>query len=378
MEKTENKLAVYTICKNELKFVAKWLNSMKEADYMVVLDTGSTDGTYEELLRRKQDYPNLIVRRKVIDPWRFDVARNENLKDIPEDANILFEVDMDEIVRPGFAQAIKSKWIEGTHERGEYLYAWSHTSEGKPARVFWYNKIHSRNWEWKAPVHEYLVRKGTSNADYTREVAIIFSENEVYKEHFPDYTKSRSSYSKLLEQRVNEDPNDISGLIYYIHDCSYSKNYSLAITKIEDLMSKRINSLDSNMISNLLTHKARCLQECGRREEADKCYREAIEKAPYYRTAYFEYARFLIDGGYHNVALDILEQAKEKTVRQYSWIEDDTCWTYGYYDLKCLALYWSGRKEESLKYAVKAWLEDKGNERLKENITAVLNNLDIS
>ena len=43
------KVCVYAICKNEMKFLDKWLNSMSEADCVVVLDTGSTDGSYEFL-----------------------------------------------------------------------------------------------------------------------------------------------------------------------------------------------------------------------------------------------------------------------------------------------------------------------------------------
>ena len=42
---TQNKICVYAICKNESKFVKQWLDSMSEADYIVVLDTGSTDNT---------------------------------------------------------------------------------------------------------------------------------------------------------------------------------------------------------------------------------------------------------------------------------------------------------------------------------------------
>ena len=30
------KICVYAICKNELKFVDKWLENMSEADYIVV------------------------------------------------------------------------------------------------------------------------------------------------------------------------------------------------------------------------------------------------------------------------------------------------------------------------------------------------------
>ena len=39
------KIVVYAICKNEEAFVERWMDSMAEADEIVVLDTGSTDGT---------------------------------------------------------------------------------------------------------------------------------------------------------------------------------------------------------------------------------------------------------------------------------------------------------------------------------------------
>ena len=40
------KLCVYAICKNEIKFLDRWMDSiLNEADYIAVLDTGSTDGT---------------------------------------------------------------------------------------------------------------------------------------------------------------------------------------------------------------------------------------------------------------------------------------------------------------------------------------------
>ena len=41
-------IVVYAICKNEEQFVDRWMDSMGEADRVVVLDTGSTDGTRSE------------------------------------------------------------------------------------------------------------------------------------------------------------------------------------------------------------------------------------------------------------------------------------------------------------------------------------------
>ena len=43
------KVCVYAIAKNEEKFVDRWINSMKEADEIYVLDTGSKDKTIKKL-----------------------------------------------------------------------------------------------------------------------------------------------------------------------------------------------------------------------------------------------------------------------------------------------------------------------------------------
>ena len=77
------KVAVYAICKNEEKFVKRWYESVKEADGIFVLDTGSTDNTAEEL---KKLGANVTIKK--IEPWRFDVARNESLNLVPEDYDI--------------------------------------------------------------------------------------------------------------------------------------------------------------------------------------------------------------------------------------------------------------------------------------------------
>jgi hypothetical protein len=105
----------------------------------------------------------LIVNQQIINPWRFDVARNESMKYIPKDCNILISTDLDEVLNSGWAQEIKDRWMDGVHERGVYLYTWSHLEDGTDGRIFQYDKIHSKNWIWKAPVHEYLynIKKNT-------------------------------------------------------------------------------------------------------------------------------------------------------------------------------------------------------------------------
>ena len=116
------KICVYAICKNESKWIDRWLNNMSEADYIVVLDTGSTDNSYEIL---KNDPRVTRVEQKIITPWRFDVARNESMKLVPEDTDIYVCTDFDEIFEPGWATVLQNNWTpEDT--RCYYTYAWSH------------------------------------------------------------------------------------------------------------------------------------------------------------------------------------------------------------------------------------------------------------
>ena len=42
------------------------------------------------------------IKQEEIKPWRFDVARNESMKLIPEDADILVCTDLDETLIPDF------------------------------------------------------------------------------------------------------------------------------------------------------------------------------------------------------------------------------------------------------------------------------------
>ncbi len=99
----KGKICVYAICKNESKFARRWMESMREADWVVVLDTGSSDGT-PDILREM----GAQVYEEVISPWRFDVARNRSLELAPEEADICVCTDLDEVFHPGWRQALEA------------------------------------------------------------------------------------------------------------------------------------------------------------------------------------------------------------------------------------------------------------------------------
>jgi glycosyltransferase involved in cell wall biosynthesis len=59
------KTAAYTILKNEKKFIEKWMYYAQPYDYRVLLDTGSTDGSWELLQEYAKKDPNLIIEQKI-------------------------------------------------------------------------------------------------------------------------------------------------------------------------------------------------------------------------------------------------------------------------------------------------------------------------
>ena len=132
------KVAVYAICKNESRFAERWMASMKEADAVYVLDTGSEDGS-PELLRSL----GARVSAAHIEPWRFDRARNVSLALVPEDTDICVCTDLDEVFHPGWRAALEAQWTEGTG-RACCRYTWSFQPDGSEGTVFWISKIHRR------------------------------------------------------------------------------------------------------------------------------------------------------------------------------------------------------------------------------------------
>ena len=131
------KICVYAIAKNEEQFVDRWMDSMREADWVCVLDTGSTDRTVEKLADR-----GAVVRQEAVSPWRFDAARNRSMELIPPDTDICVCTDLDEVFRPGWRKLLENAWEPGA-EQLRYTYIWSFGPRGTPGTTFLQEKIHA-------------------------------------------------------------------------------------------------------------------------------------------------------------------------------------------------------------------------------------------
>ncbi len=189
------KIAVYTIALNEEKFVERWYNSAKDADLLLIADTGSTDKTVQKARKL-----GIQVEEIKVEPWRFDVARNMNLAMIPEDFDICIQLDMDEILPEGWRTKVEEAFLAG-NVWPKYKHVWRRRPDGTPHTYQLYFKIHPRKGlTWKYPIHEILVPLDGVNLESR------MLDLEV--DHLQDLTKSRSSYLSLLEIAVQEDPGD--------------------------------------------------------------------------------------------------------------------------------------------------------------------------
>lgn len=358
----QNKVCIYAICKNEEQFVDKWVDSMQEADSIVVLDTGSTDHTVEKLRAR-----GVTVKTQIFNPWRFDTPRNVAMEMAPEDCNILMSTDLDELLEPGWADILRERWIEGKHTRASYKYVWSHMPDGSPGRVFGYNKIHNRDWIWKYPVHELLWSTKTCSELYELDESLNLF-NEITLHHYPDPEKSRSNYLPLLELRKAENDKDWYGRIYLAHEYYYRGFYEKAIQELNDILTKYKENYSSLEEASCYLFRGDAFKALKEYSKAIDSYLEAIKIEPTYRETYLDLAQLYMDLGQNLQARFYLKEALVKSYRHYTWLERDTSWSYELYDKLALACFYSGYKMESIAYAAKAAACAPSDERLKNNL----------
>lgn len=249
------KIVVYAICKNEEKFVKRWYKNVSEADEVIVLDNGSTDQTVS-LLREI----GATVYELKIDPWRFDVARNESLKFVPNDTDICVCLDLDEVIDKGWRKKLEKIWQKKTN-RLAYNYNWSFDKYNNPAVNYYIEKIHDRhNYKWVHPVHEVL--QFTGNNEEKKVTTDSFTVN-----HYPDNEKPRIQYLPLLELSVIENPEDDRNMHYLGREYMYNKNYLKAIEFLHKHL-KLKKALWKPERAASMRFIGRCYKELGFLEEA--------------------------------------------------------------------------------------------------------------
>jgi glycosyltransferase involved in cell wall biosynthesis len=185
------KLGIYAIAKNEEANLPGWYERVREADSVVVVDTGSTDNTFHAARDLGID-----VTRLSSEFFRFDVARNAAMERSPADCDYLISQDLDERLEVGWRAKLEASLAENGDT--DLATATLHHDGMSYAK----SRIHSRkNWTWRRPVHEDLSWTGGHDCRLLM--------TDVHFEHLPDVAKPRSAlYVNLMRIGVHEDPDD--------------------------------------------------------------------------------------------------------------------------------------------------------------------------
>lgn len=346
------KICVYAISKNEEKFVKRWYESMKEADEVYVLDTGSTDNTVK-LLKEL----GAKVTEEKISPWRFDIARNKSLDLTPPDTDICVCTDLDEVFEKGWRKELEKNWSPNT-TKAKYNYNWCLDEHNNPIVNFYLEKIHSRNnYKWIHPVHEVL--KST-----TKENTIVI--DTITLNHYPDRNKKRSQYLPLLELSVKEDPTDDRNMHYLGREYMYYERYEEAITTLKKhLTLEKARWKDERAAS--MRFIGRSYVRLNNYKEAHLWYDQAKKEAPHLRDSFIEDALlYYEEENYIKVEENCL---KALTIRshQKTYINETFSWNETVYDLLSIASYYLEKFYYSLLFINMAIEINPYDERLKEN-----------
>ena len=329
----------------------------KDADYIVIADTGSTDGTPE----RFRELGAMVFDIKVV-PWRFDLARNVALSLVPNDVDICLSIDIDEQLQPGWRAALEAEWIarDGKISRISYPYTWSWRADGTPDMVFYLDKIHHRkNYIWKHHCHE-TIYHCSSEPEYF----IRMHNLEVH--HHPDPSKSRSQYFHLLEAAVREDETNDRMRYYYARELLYHGRYQEAIIEFEKHLSLPKATWNDERAMSCI-HIAKCYENLGNNEASMVWAKKATSEKPNARETWLEVARVgyrLNDWHTCFWGASKCLSIPEKTT---SHLSNSACWGAEPYDLASISAWWIGWQDRAREYGIKAYTMSPHDERLKSN-----------
>lgn len=346
------KIAVYAISKNEEQFVQRFCESAKDADLILIADTGSTDNTVSLAKQYGAKVYDIAVR-----PWRFDKARDTALNLIPGDFDVCISLDLDEVMEPGWRTEIERVWTEQT-TRLRYKFDWG------CGISFFYEKIHHRTgYHWHHPVHEYPRPDNRTNEIYAHTDMLLVR-------HLPDNTKSRGQYMPLLELAVKEDPRCPRNAFYHARELTFYSRWTEAITALN----KYLAMPEANWVNErayAMRLLAKSYDELGISNEALKWARLAVAEAPGTREPWVElsmmcYRKSLWAESYA-AALSALEIKNKELV----YTMDPSVWTEKPYDLASVAAWHLGLKDSAIEFCKKALEFNPTDSRLLANLASM-------
>jgi glycosyltransferase involved in cell wall biosynthesis len=210
------KLSVAMIVKNEEACIAKCLESVRDADEIVILDTGSTDGTEAAVLALGMDNVRFIAGEY---EWQdhFADARNQAMARCSGDW--VLTIDADETLDGGGICKIRSALSvvpPSVDVAAVNIQAHAGSSKFQNARLI----RNGSDARWVGRAHEYIEASNKDRAVVP--VTIFYSRSPAH-----DLDPDRSM--RILLRQFAEQPEDTRTMYYLAREYYYRKDYENAI-----------------------------------------------------------------------------------------------------------------------------------------------------
>lgn len=339
------KIAVYGISKNEEANVKRFMKSCSGADVVVITDTGSTDNTVKLL----KEY-GAVVHEAIIDPWRFDEARNIALSHVPEDVDICISIDLDESLQPGWREGLEKEWKKHpgcTMVSYRYVSWWKDKEQTIPDVVCYRSKIHARHgYKWHNIVHERVLPEDMENAVnvYTDLVTVHHHRQEI------------TDYIDLLSQMIEQDPDNEEPYLLRASDYINYRKYEEAIADYKKYISMTTfpkNELITSQRAHSYIGLAKALHNMGEPpNEVIKMLLRAVGECPGMREPWVYLADGYMSVGNYPLAYGAAMMALSITTNGYH-VREEICW--GDLPKQIASSAYSRMNERSVNYGNSLW-----------------------
>lgn len=344
------KIAVSAISKNEAQFVERFCASARDADLILIADTGSTDDT----AKIAKEQPKTVVHDICISPWRFDLARDAALALLPRDIDVVISLDLDEVLEPGWREEIERVWVPGT-TRLRYKFDWG------CGISFYYEKIFARHgYHWHHPVHEYPRADARTTEVYAHTDNLLVS-------HHPDPTKSRGQYLDLLRLAVKEDPHCPRNAFYFARELTFYGLWGEAVVALHKYLDNPQATWPNERCyaMRLLGKAYDALQQP---DTALRWYRNATIEAPGTREPWHDLSLAMYSRGLWQECLAAAESGLSIVDKQLVYTCDPRVWEEPLFDLASIAAWNLGDHQKALAYCETAAKIAPNDTRIAANV----------
>lgn len=248
-------MATVSLCmivRNEEDVLGRCLDSVKDiADEIIIVDTGSTDGTKEIAAR---------YTKRVYDfPWidDFSAARNYSFSKAEMDFQMWLDADdvIEEKDRSLFLQMKKE--LEEDTDVVMLPYQVAFDQDGNPTMTYYRERLlrRGRGFYWQGAVHEAITPSGR----------VLYGKAAVChrKLHPSDPDRNLRIYEAMKAQGGITDPRH---QFYYGRELFYHERYEEAAAVLREFLDEGRGWIENNISACL--NLSQCYQGLGRKEEA--------------------------------------------------------------------------------------------------------------